>query len=85
MLFPVYVHTGDDEHAHGAEVPDFPGCYSAADNWDDLPGKIQEAVELYCEDEDLVLPAPSSLGELMQCEDYRGGIWVSANKPTHLP
>ncbi|WP_177313672.1 type II toxin-antitoxin system HicB family antitoxin, partial [Marinobacter gelidimuriae] len=31
--------------AHGAEVPDFPGCFSAADSWDELAGNIQEAIE----------------------------------------
>jgi predicted RNase H-like HicB family nuclease len=36
MLFPVYVHTGDDTQTRGAEVPDFPGCFSAADSWDEL-------------------------------------------------
>ncbi len=32
MLYPVYVHQGDAEHAHGVTLPDFPGCFSAADN-----------------------------------------------------
>ena len=36
MLLPVYAHTGDDTHAHGAKVPDFPGCFSAADSGDEL-------------------------------------------------
>lgn len=76
MLYPVYVHAGDDKHAHGAEVPDFPGCFSAADSWDDLAGNIQEAIELYCEDEDMTIPAPSSLTELMANPDYQGGIWM---------
>ena len=76
MLFPVYVHTGDDKHAHGAEVPDFPGCFSAADNWDDLAGNIQEAIELYCEDEDMAIPTPTSLTKLMANPDYQGGIWM---------
>jgi len=34
MLYPVYVHLGDETHAHGVTIPDFPGCFSAAD---DLP------------------------------------------------
>lgn len=76
MLFPVYVHTGDDKYAHGAEIPDFPGCFSAADNWDELAGNIQEAIELYCEDEDMAIPAPSSLTELMANPSYQGGIWM---------
>ena len=30
MLYPVYVHIGDADHAHGVTFPDFPGCFSAA-------------------------------------------------------
>lgn len=82
MLFPVYVHTGDDNHAHGAEVPDFPGCFSAGDKWDELAGNIQEAVELYCEDEDMVVPAPTPLEELMNNPDYQGGIWMMVDIDT---
>ena len=37
MLYPVYVHPGDADHAHGVTFPDFPGCFSAADDWSDLP------------------------------------------------
>ena len=47
MLYPVYVHVGDDQYAHSVTIPDFPGCFSAADEWDDLPANIQEAVELH--------------------------------------
>ena len=82
MLFPVYVHTGDDKHAHGAEVPDFPGCFSAADGWDELAGNIQEAVELYCEDEDMVVPSPTPLDKLMANPDSQGGIWMMVDIDT---
>ena len=36
MLYPVYVHVGDKKHAHGIEFPDFPGCFSAADDWQEI-------------------------------------------------
>ncbi len=42
MLYPVYVHLGDAKHAHGVTFPDFPGCFSAADDWNDLPAAIQD-------------------------------------------
>jgi predicted RNase H-like HicB family nuclease len=80
MIFPVYVHKGDDNHAHGAEVPDFPGCFTAADTWDQLEGNIQEAVELYCEDEDMVVPSPTPLEELMNSPNYQDGIWMMRRK-----
>ena len=82
MLFPVYVHVGDDNHAHGAEIPDFPGCFTAADNWDDLAGNVQQAVELYCEDEDIAVPAPTPLSALMVNPDYQDGIWMMVDIDT---
>jgi predicted RNase H-like HicB family nuclease len=76
MLYSVYVHIGDENHAHSVTIPDFPGCFSAADDWDLLPSKIQEAVELYCEGEDMEIPAPTPLEELIKNPDFEGGIWV---------
>ena len=79
MLYPVYVHLGDDGSAHGATIPDFPGCFSAADDWDDLPANVQEAVELYCDGEDMDIPTPSGLAEMVALErkgEYEGGTWV---------
>ncbi len=37
MIYPAYVHLGDAYHAHGVTIPDFPGCFSAADAWDLYP------------------------------------------------
>jgi predicted RNase H-like HicB family nuclease len=76
VLYPVYIHAGDDAHAHGATVPDFPGCFSAADGLDELPAKVREAVELYCQDADFEIPSPSPLGELVSSPEYTGGTWI---------
>lgn len=76
MLYPVYVHAGDATHAHGAEVPDFPGCFSAADDLQDLPRMVQEAVEVWCEGEDMDLPEPTALEELATNSDFTGGMWM---------
>jgi predicted RNase H-like HicB family nuclease len=76
MLYPVYVHLGDDNHAHGVTIPDFPGCFSAADDWVLLPTNIQEAIELYCEGEDMEIPAPTPLEKLMSNLEYEGGAWL---------
>jgi predicted RNase H-like HicB family nuclease len=75
MLYPVYVHPGDDAHSHGVEVPDFPGCFSAADDLQDLPRMVQEAVEVWCDGEDMDLPAPSELATLVTKPQYVGGAW----------
>ncbi|MCX7092195.1 MAG: type II toxin-antitoxin system HicB family antitoxin [Methylobacter sp.] len=76
MIYPAYVHLGDAYHAHGVTIPDFPGCFSAADAWDLLPNAIQEAIELYCEGEDMDIPAPSPMKKLIANPDYAGGVWM---------
>ena len=76
MLYPVYVHPGDERHAHGVTFPDFPGCFSAADDWADLPRLIQEAVEVYFEGEAGEVPPPTPLEVLARDPAYTGGIWL---------
>ena len=76
MLYPVYVHPGDETHAHGVTIPDFPGCFSAADHWEDLPANIQEAIEVWCEGEDVDLPAPTPLESLVKQPEYQDGVWM---------
>jgi len=81
MLYPVYVHK-DENSAWGATVPDFPGCFSAADDWDQLPNAVREAVELHCEGEDMVIPSPGSVEIYAKDKRYRGGQWVFAEIET---
>lgn len=57
-------------------IPDFPGCFSAADNWQDLPCMMQEAIELWCEGQDLELPQPSDLEALATNPDYTGHVVI---------
>ena len=76
MLYPVYVHPGDESHAHGVTFPDFPGCFSAADDWADLPRLIQEAVEVYFEGEAGDIPPPTPLEVLARDLAYAGGTWL---------
>lgn len=76
MLYPVYIHLGDKAHAHGVTIPDFPGCFSAADEWQDLPRMAQEAIELWCEGQNMELPKPSALDVLVNDTDYVGGVWL---------
>jgi predicted RNase H-like HicB family nuclease len=40
----------DAESAFGVEFPDLPGCFSAADSFDEVLPNAIEAVELYLED-----------------------------------
>ena len=76
MLYSVYVHTGDEDHAHGVTIPDFPGCFAAADDWSDIPSMVQEAVEVYFEGESMYVPSPTPLEKLARQEEYQGGVWM---------
>lgn len=76
MLYAVYVHLGDDQHAHGVTIPDFAGCFSAADDWSLLQTNIQEAIELYCDGEDMEIPVPTPLEQLVSHPEYEGGVWM---------
>ncbi len=80
MLYPVYVHVGDDTHAHGVIFPDFPGCFAAADDWASLPAAVQEAVEAHFHGEGLdAVPLPTPLEHLAQREEFSGGVWLLAD------
>ena len=76
MLYPIYVHVGDEKHAHGIEFPDFPGCFSAADDWQDINRMAQEAVECHMSGENLPVPAPTALEKLAANPEYAGGVWM---------
>lgn len=76
MLYPVYVHVGEVGQAHGVTFPDFPGCFSAVDEWSELPAAVQEAVEAHFFGEPTGVPNPSALETLVNDERYKGGIWM---------
>lgn len=76
MLYPAYVHVGDQGHAHGIEFPDFPGCYSAADDWSEINRMAQEAVECHMAGESDPLPSPTPLENLARDARYQNGVWM---------
>ena len=76
MLYPIYVHVGDKKHAHGIEFPDFPGCFSAADDWQDINQMAQDAVECHVAGEKMLIPAPTPLEKLAVDKRFKGGIWM---------
>ena len=53
----------DDESAWGISFPDLQGCFSAADDEDDIITNAMEALELYAEDLD-ILPEPRSISTI---------------------
>ena len=76
MIYPAYVHLGDKKHAHGVTLPDFAGCFTAADEYSDIPACIQEAIELHFEGERFDIPAPSDINELEKKHEYEDGVWM---------
>jgi len=76
MLYPIYVHVGDEKHTHGIQFPDFPGCFSAADDWQQINRMAQEAVECHMAGEGLPVPAPTALEKLTSNPRYEGGVWM---------
>jgi len=75
MYYPAYIHK-DDESAYGVTFPDFPGCFSAADNFADLPRLAQEAVEVHFEGESFDIPKPSTPEDWADDDRFTGGYWM---------
>lgn len=75
MLYPVCVHRARDGTL-GVIIPDFPGVFSAASSWEDLPRMVQEAIEVGCQGEDIEIPAPTPIDDLRGKAAYRGGVWA---------
>jgi predicted RNase H-like HicB family nuclease len=73
MRYIAIVHKGEDS-AYGVTLPDFPGVFSGADDWESLAGNIQEAVELWAEGQDFEPPEPSSFEAAAQSEAARDGM-----------
>lgn len=73
MHYIAIIHKGEGT-AYGVTLPDFPGCFSAADTLDDVPRNVQEAVELWAEGEEVAPPVPSSFEEVVRSEAARGGM-----------
>ena len=76
MVYPVYVHVGDADQAHGVTFADFPGCFSAVDEWGDLPAAVQEAVEAHFSGQPDAVPPPTPLENLVSDPEYAGGVWM---------
>lgn len=75
MLYPIHVHK-DEGSAYGASFPDFPGCFTAADELQNLPRAAQEAVEAHFHSDPDAIPAPSSPEVWANNKDYQGGYWM---------
>ena len=75
--FYAVVHK-DADSAFGVEFPDLPGCFSAADNLDDLLPNACEALELWFEDAAEV--KPMRLDQVRTCvaDELADGAFIVA-------
>lgn len=62
----------DEDSAYGIHFPDAPGCFSAADTFEDLPRMAAEALALWSEDAEPV--TPRSLDAIRQDPEVAGEL-----------
>lgn len=75
MLYPIYVHK-DEDSAYGVTFPDFPGCFSGADDAQDIPRLAQEAVEAHFFGDSDAIPVASTPDHWATSKEYKGGFWM---------
>ena len=73
MKYIIIVHK-DPGSSYGINLPDYPGCFSAADTFEEIPEKIQEALECWAYGEDFVPAVPSTYEQIAASEDARGAM-----------
>ena len=81
----------DDDSAYGVEFPDLPGCFSAADEVEDVTPNAIEALSLWFEDQDEVDPSSVERVRAAVAEDLADGAflvmvpWIGRNtRPTRV-
>ena len=79
MLYPIAINKGDKDTAHGIFIPDLVGCFSAADNYQDVFDNAIEAIELHLEgmvDDGDEIPLPSDIDSHIGNPEYDGMTWA---------
>lgn len=74
----------DPDSEFGISFPDFPGCISAAGSADEARVMAVEALALHIAgmiEDDLEIPQPSSLDEVLSNPDNRDGLAVLVEAP----
>lgn len=74
-LYPVYIHK-DAHSSYGMTFPDFPGCFSAADDLTAVPRMAQEAIEVHFAGENFPIPSPSAPENWLHDERFQAGYWM---------
>ena len=73
MRYFIGIVHNDEDSAYGIHFPDVPGCFSAADDLDDLPAAASEALSLWMEDAPQAL-TPRSMAELRADPDVQAAL-----------
>jgi predicted RNase H-like HicB family nuclease len=73
MYYPVIVHK-DLDSAYGGTIVDFPGCFTAGDDIEELIKNAQEAVECYMEGEAPEIPIPSTIDKINKSGQAENGM-----------
>lgn len=68
----------DPDSAYGVTFPDLPGCFSAADDLEDLVKNAAEALELWFEDQAVVEPRAPAAIAADHAEDLAQGAFLIA-------
>lgn len=81
----------DEDSAFGVQFPDLPGCFSAADEVEDVIPNAIEALSLWFEDQDEVAPSPVEKVRFGAATDLAEGAflvmvpWIGRNsKPARV-
>ncbi len=62
----------EEDSAFGVRFPDLPGCFSAADEQNDVMSNAIEALQLWAED--MPMPPPSSHDQILEMDGVRGAL-----------
>ncbi len=79
MLFPIAIERGNIDTAHGVIVPDVPGCFSAADNYQDIFDNAIEAITLHLEglvEDGEEIPLAKTIDHHIDNPEYEGMTWA---------
>ncbi len=72
MRFYTAVVHQEGDSAFGLTFPDLPGCFAAADAWEEIPQRAAEAMDLWFEDVADVPPRP--LGEVRRLPEVAAAL-----------
>lgn len=76
----------EDGFAYGVEFPDFPGCVSAADNFEDIAAEAYDALSghigLMVEAGDKI-PSPTPLADILADPEYKGLTPIVVSVPVY--